>query len=143
MSNFVRRWVITDPYDTNPTTNTYHFPRNPREMTSLHRERAVSSLSTTNHKILLYEGQTPAKSWTFSGSFLHMSEYDDLREWIYDRKRRLIINDHYGRNITCVLTALDAVPKRRIGYYYSHEYTVTALVLDVSDPTIGDQGPTS
>lgn len=143
MSNFVRRWKITDPYDTNPLTNTYTFPRNPRDMTSLHQERAISSMSTTAHRILLYEGQTPAKQWQFSGPILHKSDYDDLRHWVYDRTRRLVLNDHFGRNITLVFTTLEAVPKRRHGYYYSHEYTVSSLVLSVTDPTIDEGGPTS
>ncbi len=143
MSNFVRRWVMTDPYDTNSATNTYNFPRNPKEMTSLHAERAVSSMSTTNHKILLFEGQTPAKQWQFSGPILDKQQFTDLTAWVYNRKRRVNINDHYGRNISCVLTSFDVVPKRRNGHYYSHEYTISALVLNVSAPTIPNDGPTS
>lgn len=143
MANYVRRWKITDPYDTNPLTNTYKFPRNPREMTSLHQERAISSMSTTAHTILLFEGQTPAKQWQFSGPILDKSDYDNLRHWVYDRKRRLILNDHFGRDISLVFVSLDAVPKRRSGYYYSHEYTATALVLSVGEPTITNGGPTS
>jgi hypothetical protein len=143
MSNYVRRWVMTDPYDTNSATNTYHFPRNPREMTSLHAERAVSSMSTTNHKILLYEGQTPAKAWQFSGPILDKQQFTDLTAWVYDRRRRVVIVDHYTRSINCVLTTFEVVPKRRTGYYYSHEYVVSALVLSVSAPAMGNDGPTS
>lgn len=142
MSNYVRRWALTDPHDTNPATNTFRFPHNPREMTSLHPDRAVSSMSTTNHRVLLYEGQTPAKQWQFSGPIFHKDEYEAMRSWVYDRKRRLILNDHFGRNITLVFTGIEAVPKRRNGYYYSHEYTISCLVLDVSDPVIGEYGPT-
>lgn len=141
MSNFVRRWVITDPYDGNPLTNTYHFPRNPSDMTSLHAERAISSMATTNNKTLLYEGITPAKNWQFSGPILDKQQFLDLHAWVYDRIRRVVINDHYGRNISCVLNTFEVVPKRRTGHYYSHDYTVTALVLAVSAPTIGNEGP--
>lgn len=143
MSNYVRRWVITDPYDVNPTTNTYHFPRNPADMSSLHAERAISSMATTNRKILLYEGQTPPKSWQFSGPILDKQQFTDLYDWVYNRKRRVIINDHYGRNISCVLQSFEVNPKRRNGYYYSHDYTVTALVLSITAPTIDNAGPTS
>jgi hypothetical protein len=100
-------------------------------------------MSTTNNKTLLYEGLTPAKAWQFSGPILDKQQFTDLTSWVYDRKRRVIINDHYGRNISCVLTTFEVTPKRRNGYYYSHEYTISALVLAVSAPTIANQGPTS
>jgi hypothetical protein len=137
----VLRWVIVDPYDANPTTNTYTFPRNPAEMSSVYPERAVSSLATTNGKVLLYEGTTPPKQFTFGGPVLDKQQFLDLQTWVYSKKRRLNLTDHYGRVISCVLTAVDLVPKRRINYYYSHQYEVTGLVLSVGAPTVANTGP--
>lgn len=137
----VKRWVITDPYDSNPATNTYLFPRNPADMTSVFPERAVASMTTTAGAILVYEGATPAKSWQFSGPLLDKQQYLDLDQWVYGRKRRVVITDHYGRNITVVLQTLDVVPKRRVNYYWSHDYTVTALILGITAPTVGPGGP--
>ena len=143
MSNTVRRWVITDPHDDDPTTNTYLFPRNPATMSSLNAERNVSSLSTTNGVRLLYEGQSPAKAWTFAGPLLDRQQYEDLNSWVYERLSRVVINDHFGRDLTVVLTTFELVPVRRMGYYYSHDYTVSALVLAVGAPTVDNAGPVS
>lgn len=132
----VHRWVLTDPYDTNPSTNTYTFPRNPMEMTSIFEERQVGSLTTTAGRIMLYEGQVPAKQWQFSGMILSKHELDVMYTWVYKKRRRLTLFDHFGRTITLVFTGLEATPKRRNGYYYSHDYTASALVLGVTTPTV-------
>ncbi len=132
----VRRWVLTDPFDTNPATNTYTFPRNPSSMTSVFPTRQVSSMSTSAGKILLYEGQTPTTQWEFSGMVLSKTQLDSLHAWVYKKRRRVVLNDHFGRNITLVFTGMDAVPRRRVNYYYSHDYTVTALILGVTTPTV-------
>lgn len=136
----VLRWVIKDPHDTNPATNTYTFPRNPREMSSVYPERAVSSMTTTFGKVLLYEGTTPAKQFTFAGPILEKTHFDALRDFVYKRKRRLVITDHFGRQITCVLTAVEMVPVRRVNYYYSHDYTVTGLITNLTEPTVPNAG---
>ncbi len=136
----IKRWVLRDPSDTNPATNTYTFIRNPREMTSLYQERAITSTPTTAGRILLWEGARNAKQFTFSGPVLEKSLFDALQKWVYKR-RRLILTDHYGREISCVLTNIDLVPKRRVGYYYSHEYTVSGLALAIGQPTVDNEGP--
>lgn len=137
----VQRWVIVDPYDTNPATNHYTFPRNPAEMSGVYPERALSPLSTTAGKILTFEGATPAKSWTFSGPLLDKQQFTDLHTWVYLKKRRLVLTDHFGRDITLVFQSLDVVPKRRLNYYWSHDYTVTALILKIERLRVGDTGP--
>ncbi len=137
----VRRWVIKDPYDTDPATNKWTFIRNPREMTSIYLDRPIVAQPTTaGNKILLWEGPKTAKEWSFSGPVLEKVLFDELRRWVYKR-RRLVITDHYGRNISTVLKTIDLVPKRRVNIYYSHEYTVTGLILAVSEPTATDLGP--
>lgn len=135
------RWVIVDPYDPNPLTNTYHFPRNPSEMSSPLPERAVSSMTTSAGKTLLYEGATPPKQWTFSGPILDKQQFLDLQKWVYTKKRRLNLTDHFGRIISLVFTAVEMTPKRRVNYYYSHDYVVTALVLSVGPATVPPTGP--
>lgn len=137
----VLRWVITDPYDTNPSTNTYTFPRNPETMSSPYGERSVTSTVTVGGKVLLHEGTTPAKQWTFQGPVLDKAHFDALHLWVYTKKRRLKVTDHYGRVITLVFTGLEVVPKRRTNVYYSHDYTVTALITAITAPTATDAGP--
>lgn len=136
----VLRWQIYDPSDDDPDTNTYVFPRNPAEMSSIYQDRTISTLPTTAGKILLWEGARNAKQFTFGGPVLEKSHFDALRTWVY-RRRRLVITDHFGRQITCVLTNIDLVPKRRLNVYYSHDYTVTGLMLEVTPPSVPNSGP--
>lgn len=137
----VQRWVITDPSDTDPTTNRYVFPRNPSTMTNVYPERQVSSFASTAGKVILFEGATQPRQWTFTGPILDKQQFLDLQTWVYTKKRRLILTDHYSRQITLVFTALEMLPKRRVNYYYSHDYTVTALILSITAATVPETGP--
>lgn len=137
----VLRWKITDPHDTNVATKTYTFPMNPRDMTSPYRERSIATSPTTRGRVLMFEGALPAKTWSFSGPILDKAHMDALRLWVYNRPGRVIITDHFGRNIECVLQVLEVTPKRRVGKYYSHEYSVTALITSISAPTVPNEGP--
>jgi hypothetical protein len=138
----VKRWVLTDPYDTNAATNRYTFPRNPEAMTSLNPERQISSLATLGGQILLHEGNRAAKQWQFNGPILDKAHYDALYEWVYNKRRRVRLTDHFGRTISLVFSQMEAVPRRRVNVYWSHDYTISALVLAVSAATVTDDGPT-
>lgn len=142
MSNYVKRWKLVDPYVASTDKYaTYTFVQNPREMTNIFPSRSFTNSATTNGKLLVMEGSTPAQSWTFSGPIRHKSEVDALHYWCYRKKRRVRLIDHFGRTLTVLLQQLDITPSRRVNVYWSHEYTVTALVLAVSSPTITDAGP--
>jgi len=150
----VHRWRLEDPSDPNPATNTYVFPINPNAMTSLHAPRAIMSAVTTalDGQALFFEGRPKPQEWTFSGDILDRFQYEALRSWVQDRKRRLYLYDHFGRRITLQLVEFSAVPKRSHGYYWRHTYDVKALVIDIShaivdnhgriDGTMGDGYPT-
>lgn len=137
----VLRWKLKDPYDSNAATNAYTFVRNPASMTSIGSERSIASMTTTAGKVLLREGTTPAVQWSFSGAILHKEEYDALWKWVYGKQRRVYLTDHFGRRLTVVFQKLDVEPKRRIGYYWSHDYTITCYVLAITGPTVTDVGP--
>ncbi len=139
--SYVKRWVFRDPYDPNPETNSYTLPRNPREMTGLYPELNVTATRTTAGKMLLWEGATPAKQFSFSGPILDRAHFQKLYHWTYAHRNRIVIEDHFGRKITAVLTSFDAVPKRRNNIYYSHEYTVTGLVIGWTVSTVPNEGP--
>jgi hypothetical protein len=109
----VKRWVLSDPYDTNSATNHYTFPRNPVAMTSLNTERQVTSLGTLGGTILLHEVRARPRQWQFNGPILDKAHYDALYGWVYDRRRRVQLTDHFGRTISLVLTTMEAVPVRR------------------------------
>jgi hypothetical protein len=132
----VYRWVLRDPFDKDPQTNSYTFPRNPEEMSSPFAERVISSSPTTYRGHVLREGSPLPKQWTFSGTIPDAEMYEALRAWVYDRHHRLWIYDHYGRRITIVLQNFDPTPKRAYGKYWKHTYSITAQVLSVGKPSV-------
>jgi hypothetical protein len=144
----VKKWVFFDPYDPNPATNRWVVPINPNEMTSPFPQRQVTSRFTTaiDGRVLLFEGSPKPADWTFKGAIFNASHYDLLRSWVYDRRRRIIITDHFGRDIACVLQNFNPTPKRAVtgsqggengrGMYWRHDYEVTALVIAVGRPTV-------
>jgi hypothetical protein len=133
----VLRWVISDPYD----GSSYHFPRNPTAMTSLYPDINLTGSATTAGTMLLWQGATALKEWTFTGPILDAQQLADLNLWVLQKNRRLNLTDHFGRVINLVFTKLDAIPKRRLNYYWSHDYTVTAQVITVGAPSVGPVGP--
>lgn len=137
----VQRWVIKDPYTDDADDRYYHFPRNPTTMGNVYPERPVSAFATTMGKVLLYEGATQPRQWSFSGPILDKDQFAALQHWVYTKKRRLVLTDHFGRDITLVFTSLELIPKRRVNYYYSHDYTVNALIISITPATVKNDGP--
>lgn len=134
------RWRFEDPYDSDPETNSYTFPINPNQMSSPFPEKAISAMTTTaiGGVPLVWQGNTPPKSWTFGGEILDAAHYEALRSWTYDRNRRLYLFDHFGRRLILVMQSFDPAPKRAVGRYWRHTYTCTALVLSVGAPTVAE-----
>lgn len=132
------RWQFYDPYDLNPATNFYDFEISPNTMESPHPERQINAMVSTGGQALLFEGSTPVTSWTFGGVLLHRSQYEMLRAWTYERKRRILILDHFGRRHLAVLRKFDAKPTRSIQYYWRHDWTITAMVISTTAPVVGD-----
>ncbi len=130
-----KRWKM---YDAN---STYTFPINPSGMTSPFGERNIHTKSSTavDGKVLLFEAARQPPEWTFTGTILDPAHFEALRSWTYDRLgRRVVITDHFGRNLVVVLKKFDPVPKRSLGRYWRHEYTMTAIVISISAPTVGE-----
>lgn len=137
----VQRWKFSDPADPNPATNVYLHPINPNKMTSPHPSRKINAAYTTavDGQVLLTEGSPIPTQWSFGGEIFNAQHYDLLRSWVYDRRRRIIVTDHFGRPITCVFEKFDATPaltRIRQGKYWRHTYTITAIVIDVGRPTV-------
>lgn len=130
----VHRWRLEDPYlpDGDPD-KVYVFPYNPNDMTSPFGQRAISSTATTalTGQALFFEGQMKPVEWSFSGDILDATHYEKLRHWVYDKKRRLNLYDHFGRKIVLQLTKFDVKPKRAVNRYWRHTYEISALVISV------------
>jgi len=140
----VLKWKIVDPSDANPATNTYNFMWNPSEMSSPFPERSVtvSSAVAPDGQSVLWEGATQPVQFTFRGTTPNATQYEALREWVYERRGRMYLYDHFGRRMLVVFKKFDPTPgaKARPGRYWYHSYTVTALVLAITAPTVGDGG---
>lgn len=133
------RWKIQDPADNTPQ-GTYVFPINPNKMNSPFPEREITTLPTTaiDGNTLVWEGRSTPAAFTFGGSILDRAHYEALRHWVYDRQGRMFLFDHFGRRMVVNFKKFDPEPRRRVGRYWSHEYTIDCLVLSVSAPTVAE-----
>lgn len=135
----VQRWKFQDPDTTRFTPiaqREYTFPVNPREMTSLYADRTVTARATTGGGVVVYEGSSPPKEWTFSGIVYSFEQHEAMRNWLLEKKKRLFVFDHFGRRITFYPVSLELRPKRDIKRYWSHEYRASGLVIAVKEATI-------
>jgi hypothetical protein len=135
----VQRWVFSDPY----ASETWTVPINPREMDSPFFEKNVSTRVTTavNGRVLLQEGSPQPREWSFSGAILTAEHYAELKRWV-EKRNRITITDHFGRIIECYLLHFDPQPKRSLGKYWRHDYTVRALVTKApTAPTVQPPQP--
>ena len=130
----VHRWRFIDP----SSGDYYVFEHNPKEMTSPFPRRNITAQTTTaiNGQVVLMEGNPGPAEWTFRGSIRSKAHYDALRSWVYDdqgrpRSRRIIILDHFGRQLEALLLSFNPTPKRALNVYWRHEYEMTALVTKV------------
>lgn len=141
----VLKWRLFDPSDVDPETNNYVFEWSPNKMSSPFPKRNITTTGTTavDGQALLWEGSTQPTAWTFGGAIPNREQYETLRSWVYDRKGRLYLWDHFGRRFTVLLREFTADPPERHkrGRYWFHTYTIEALVLAVSAPTVGNEGP--
>jgi hypothetical protein len=115
-------------------------------MTSPFPIRTITSKGTTavDGQVLMWEGMRQPSSWSFTGAIKDAAHYEALRSWVYDRQGRLFLWDHFGRRLILVLQEFKPDPgdKMRVGRYWYHTYTITAIVISVSSATVGDGGPT-
>lgn len=115
----------------------YTVPQNPASMSGVFPAKSISARASTAGRPLLFQGATPPQAWSFAGSCRSPEHYEALRHWTYDITGRILITDHFGRDIECVLTEFSAEPKRSVNVYWRHDYTISGLVLSVSVPTVG------
>ena len=135
MANWHLKWTFTD----HATGDVYTFRVNPNQMSSPFPVRNIQSQATTalNGQPILYEAAAPPREWTFGGAILTGVQYEELRSWAVDRKGWITVTDHYGRRLTGVFTQFDPSPRRGVGRYWYHDYTIHMLLTgSVSAPTV-------
>lgn len=140
----VHRWRFIDP----STGANYTFEHNPNRMSSPFPRRNVTAMTTSaiTGQTILTEGNAGAAEFTFGGSIRSKAHYDALRSWVYDedgrpQRRRIVIVDHFGRQMDAVLLSFNPIPKRTLNVYWRHDYECTALVTRVGPATVTNEAP--
>ena len=140
----VHRWRFLNP----ATGESYTFEHNPDHMNSPFPRRNVTARTTTaiTGQTIITEGNAGPAEWTFGGSIRSKAHYDALRSWVYDddgrpKNQRIIIVDHFGRELDAVLMSFDPTPKRALNVYWRHTYEMTALVTRVGKATVVNEPP--
>lgn len=132
------RWQLIDP----SSGEVHVFEMNPNAMTSPFASRNLTAQATTASKPIVFEGSVVPHEWSFEGLIQHASEYATFLKWFSEKRHQVVISDHFGRRITCLLKQFDPTPKRRIGKYWAHTYRCTVLVTaEVGAPTVGEVAP--
>lgn len=143
LSSALHKWRLEDPADPDPATRVYVFPRNPVKMSAPFLEKNISMEGTTavDGQVLLWEGVTPARPWSFGGAIIDKAQHEALRSWVYDRQGRLFVYDHFGRRFTVVMQALETEVVRKNQVYWRHDYTVKCIQIGQPTlPTVGEDG---
>lgn len=114
------------------------FDQNPSQMGSPFPQRNLTVQGTTapDGQSVIFEGQMRPQEWTFTGSCRTHQFYEKLRAWVYDHQGRLLLTDHFGRELVVVLRSFNPTPKRSLNVYWRHDYEIAALVLSVGQPTV-------
>lgn len=123
----VQRWKFTELADAGTS---WTVPINPYEMTSPIPPKNITSRHTTatNGQAIIFEGSPAPHSWSFKGAILGFEHFLELQRW-FEKKQRVLLDDHFGRRFTIYITSFDPIPKRRRNRYWSHDYSVEALTL--------------
>lgn len=128
----VIRWIFHDP----KLNETWEVPYNPDAMTSPYPTRKFVYNSTTagagGGTSVANEAHPDPKEFQFSGQVLHRPHFDGLVYWSR-KKNRITITDHFKRVLLVTLNDMDPVPKRAIGYYWRHTYTMNATCYAITD----------
>lgn len=131
------RWRYDDPFDTNPSTNSFVFPHNPKSCTSPVLDRAITAQGTLSGGVAVWEAPQTPKQWSYVGRVESKAHYDALIAW-HQRKNHFTVTDHFGRVMTVVPQVCDLVPATRRQNYWEHEYTITVLVTTYTPGTVTD-----
>lgn len=133
----LHQWRYDDLHDTNPTTNFFVFPHNPKSCTSPVLDRPITAQGTVGGGFSTWEGAPVAKQWSYAGRVESKAHYEALIAW-HKRKNRFTVTDHFGRVMTVIPQVCDLVPATRRTNYWEHEYTITVLVVGYTPGSVLD-----
>jgi hypothetical protein len=115
-------WTITDG------TETHTFERNPSIDGTPTYEKGIGTMSTLapDGQVVIYQGQRPPKTLTFSGLIDTEAEYDALVAW-FDKDRIVRITDDHARTFDVVIAKF--APRRLLDGDWRYSYSVSSIVV--------------
>lgn len=125
------RWVF-QAYDFSDVeaVDTYILTLNPAQMSRSFGNVDVSHEATTvsNGRIVTWEGVPKPPVWTFAGSVLTKTDYDEMLRW-GTTGQRFYVTDHFGQRylVKCVEFSVERV--RDVQRPWNHRYRMTVNVL--------------
>lgn len=125
----VVRWTLHDPV----LSETWEMQVNPNDGGTPDNGKTVnySNTAAPDGKTLVYEGRDAVQTLDWTGIILTQEHYDTYIYW-FAKRRQLLLTDDLGRETWIYLTKLTPKRKRATGIPWKHDYTVNAIVLDVT-----------
>ena len=121
----VVRWTLWDPV----LGTTLTFPINPAESFLPHREKEFTLQTTTQGKLLAFEGNEKAQEFNFSGTFLDQNSYNFMVNW-FNKRYQLRLTDDLGNQFWIYLKSFSPKRKRSSNYKWAFTYDATAVLMD-------------
>lgn len=125
----VVRWTLYDPV----LSETWTMQVNPNDGGTPDNAKTVNYTNTAapDGKALVYEGRDAVQALDWTGIILTQEHYDTYIHWFAKRRQVLLTND-LGIQTWIYLTKFTPKRKRAVQAPWKHEYTVSAIVLDVT-----------
>lgn len=120
-----QRWQLTDLQ----TGAVFNFPRNPSRMTSPNKARNIQSVAVGSG-VNAIERNAPPKAWTFSGTVVGGTDYQNLKAALSSTNRQQL-TDHLGR-VYIVRINKYSISERRMNHagQYRFDYTADVTTYD-------------
>jgi len=121
------RWRFEDA----DTAELYTFPKNPREMDSIHPAQKTEGVVMRTDIVRVTRSPASAFEWQFRGRLHTEQEHDDLRDWA--ARAHVVVRDHLNREHLVIPKgfAPTFVPARQngTGNPWLMDYTFKTLYL--------------
>lgn len=118
-------WLFTD-YS---LAMIYEFAVNPLEATMGATEKSLNTEPLAYGGSVIYEGQPPVQTITFSGTIISETQYLIMRSWVNEQKQ-VQVTDDLGQKYWVFFTRFSPSRKPRPGYPWMMEYSCEGIILD-------------
>lgn len=111
--------------------HTWIMPKNPERMTSVIKKKALLAERTTAGigQHIIWQGATPALSWSFNGTITTEDEYDEL-VFFHSLNRKFYITDHRNRTFIVTVRSLQMTPRRNSDNFWTFDYEVNCFMYE-------------